>query len=191
MTKASVDPERLEIRRLEVGDESLVAGFESGDGDLNDFLRDDALRLQSLNTVLTYVALYDGVVEGYVSLMVDAIVLETKERKKLLLTHDDHPVVPALKVARLACGKAFREAHFGLGRMLMLFALSKAITISDSVACRLITVDAYPGAVSFYDDLKFVRNRAAPYKGKEHPSMRFDMHAPVLPDWAKGLSQPA
>jgi hypothetical protein len=94
VTKATVDPRRLEIRRVQAFDQAELGTFECGDDDLNGFLRDDALRLQERNTVVTYLALYDGELAGYVSLMVDAIVLETKERKSLRLNHADHPVLP-------------------------------------------------------------------------------------------------
>ncbi len=68
MTKATVDAQRLEIRRVRASDRAELDVFECGDDDLNGFLRDDALRLQERNTVVTYLALYDGELVGYVSL---------------------------------------------------------------------------------------------------------------------------
>jgi GNAT superfamily N-acetyltransferase len=183
VTKATVDPRRLEIRRVQAFDQAELGTFECGDDDLNGFLRDDALRLQERNTVVTYLALYDGELAGYVSLMVDAIVLETKERKSLRLNHADHPVLPALKIARLATAKVFRETNAGLGTMLMRFAADRAYSIADSAGCRLLTVDAYPDAITFYESLGFLRNKAKAYREREHPSMRFDLFAPEPPSW--------
>jgi GNAT superfamily N-acetyltransferase len=183
VTKATVDAQRLEIRRVRASDLAELDVFECGDDDLNGFLRDDALRLQERNTVVTYLALYDGELVGYVSLMVDAIVLETKERKSLRLNHADHPVLPALKIARLATAKAFREITAGLGTMLMRFAADRAYSIADSAGCRLLTVDAYPDAITFYENLGFSRNKAKAYRDREHPSMRFDLFAPESPSW--------
>ena len=183
MTKAAVDAQRLEVRQVRDTDQSALAAFECGDDDLNGFLRDDALRLQQRNTVTTYLALYDGELVGYISLMVDAVVLETKERKGLRLNHADHPVLPALKIARLGTAKAFREATGGLGTMLMRFAVAHGYEIADAAGCRLLTLDAYPDAISFYERLGFLRNKAKPYREREHPSMRFDLFAPDAPEW--------
>jgi len=183
VTKASVDAQRLEIRQVRGEDQPELAAFECGDDDLNGFLRDDALRLQQRNTVRTYLALYDGDLVGFISLMVDAVVLETKERKTLRLNHADHPVLPALKIARLATAKSFREANIGLGTMLMRFAVARGYEIADAAGCRLLTLDAYPDAISFYERLGFLRNNAKPYREREHPSMRFDLFAPSQPSW--------
>jgi hypothetical protein len=59
-------------------------------------------------------------------------VLETKERKNLRLNHADHPVLPALKIARLATAEVFRGAHVGLGTMLMRFAAARGYEITDA-----------------------------------------------------------
>jgi hypothetical protein len=115
VTKASLDLRRLEIRQLTAADLDGLRSFDCGDEDLNGFVRDDALRLATQRAVTTYVAVYDGTIAGYVSLMVDAIVLETKERKRLALRHDDHPFVPALNVARLGVSSSFRNTHTGSG----------------------------------------------------------------------------
>ncbi len=183
MTKATVDAQRLEIRRVRETDQAELAAFECGDDDLNGFLRDDALRLQERNTVATYLAFYYGELVGYISLMVDAVVLETKERKNLRLNHADHPVLPALKVARLATTRAFRETTGGLGTMLMRFAVARGYEIADAAGCRLLTLDAYPDAIAFYEALGFLRNKAKPYREREHPSMRFDLFAPEVLQW--------
>jgi GNAT superfamily N-acetyltransferase len=172
------------IRPLAAEHADRIAGFDCGDDDLRGFLRDDAHRLQLGHVVRTYVALDDEADDqlvGYVSMMADAVVLETKERKGLLLLSSDHPVVPAVKVARLAVSTTRKRQ--GLGRFLMHFAVSKAYDAASVVGCRVLTVDAYPSSISFYEHLGFVRNRAKPYKRKEHPSMRLDLFASLLPAW--------
>jgi hypothetical protein len=194
-----LDLSLLEVRLLEPGDAAAAAAFTCGDAepspedaDLDDFLRSDALRLQEAHIVRTFVALYDEKLVGFISLMSDAIVLETKERKKLSLGREDHPVVPALKVARLGCDKAFREQYEGLGTVLMRFAYGQAIDINDFAACRLLTLDAYPQSVEFYEKkLRFVRNRAKEYREKNHPSMRLDVYDPDPPAWTLGVAGPS
>jgi len=46
---------------------------------------------------------------------------------------------------------------------------SRPITLHG---CRLLTVDAYPESVAFYERFGFVANRAKPYQGRTHPSVQ-------------------
>jgi GNAT superfamily N-acetyltransferase len=117
------------------------------------------------------------------TLLADAVVLETKERKRLALSATDHPTVPALKIARLAVARDFRAAHRGTGTALVAIAYALAIDLADRVGCRLLTVDAYPDSVAFYERLGFVTNRAKAYQGRTHPSMRLDVFPAVPPEW--------
>jgi GNAT superfamily N-acetyltransferase len=143
-------------------------------------------RLQAIDTVRTYLARDRGALVGYVALLADAIVLESRERTRLALTHGDHPVIPAIKVARLAVAEGYRARHAGSGRALMRFAFAVALDVSDRIGCRVLTVDAYPAAVGFYDRLGFVRNRSREYRGRARPSMRLDLRADPLPGWTQG-----
>jgi GNAT superfamily N-acetyltransferase len=112
------------------------------------------------------------------------VVLETKERKRLALGSHDHPIVLALKIARLAVAEPFRAAYSGAGTALVQVALAMALDISARVGCRLLTLDAYPASVAFYEKLGFVHNRAKLYKGRVHPSMRLDIFPPTPYTWA-------
>ncbi len=183
--RKSIERAALVIRPL-VSSDADVAVFTCGDDDLDDFLQTEALRLQQLNVVRTFVAIYERELAGYASILADAVVLETKERKGLALGFRDHPVVPALKIARLGVSSAAREEYRGLGEALVSFALAKVLAVGVHVGCRLLTVDAYPQSVDFYERLGFVRNRAREYRDKDHPSMRFDAFAPTLPSWVTG-----
>jgi ribosomal protein S18 acetylase RimI-like enzyme len=181
--RTPLDVAKVEVRELTSRDSSRVATVACGDADLDEFLRDDALRLQEMHVARTYLGLYDGAFVGYVTLMVDAIVLVTGERKRLGLVSADHPVVPALKIARLAVSESFRAAHRGTGELLARFAVAVAYSLGQQAGCRLLTVDAYPTSVAFYERLGFAPNRAKEYRGRGHPSMRFDLYAPKLPAW--------
>lgn len=181
--KQALPPGALQLHPL--GPESApdVGAFRSGDDDLDAFLRDDALRLQEADVVRTYLARDRGALVGYVALLTDAIVLETRERKGLSLAHSDHPVIPAIKVARLAVAQDFRRTTRGAGEALMRFAFATAVELSTRVGVRLITVDAYPDAVAFYERLGFVQNRSKEYRERARPSMRLDLHAEPRPSW--------
>jgi ribosomal protein S18 acetylase RimI-like enzyme len=192
--RTMLDPSHLEILRLEPEDVVRATEFSCGtsdeDEDLNDFLRSDALRLQARNIVTTFVAYYGevgaGVLIGYVSLLTDTIKLETREKKRLDLAHDDHPFMPALKVARLAVHAAFGRQFRGTGEALMRFGCERAFHVAELAGCRLITLDAYPKSVGFYEKLGFKRSRSKEYAAKEHPSMWLDLFGPEPPRWLSG-----
>ena len=168
---------------LAAEDAPELLAFSCGDEDLDDFLRTDASRLLGENVVRTYLAHCDGALMGYLSLLVDAVVLETRERKKLALGSHDHPIVPALKVARLGVSASFRAMNRGAGEALMSFAFVSALDVAEYAGCRLLTVHAYPESVGFYERLGFVQNRAKEYQSKSHSSMRLDVFAPIWPSW--------
>lgn len=147
------------------------------------------MRLQSLNVARSYLVIYRERVRGYLTLMADAVVLKPNERKKLrdaagnALAFDDHPVVPALKIARLAVCKESRDEFRGVGEALVRFAFYTGLGLSEVTGCRLLTLDAYPDAIPFYEKLGFVRNLDGAYAGKPRPSMRLDLFARVPPSW--------
>ena len=109
------------------------------------------------------------------TVLADAIVLETKERKRLALSAHDHPAVAA----------PFQSTHTGVGTALVRIALAIGADVSERMGCRLLTVDAYPESVAFYERLGFVRNRAKVYQGREHPSLRLDIFPAEPPSWVR------
>lgn len=185
MSRTPIDPALLEIRAFVAADAEVARGFSCGDEDLDDFLRTDAMRSQAQNVVRTFVALYEGDLVGYVALLNDAVVLKSNERKKLAI-RSPHPIVPALKIARLGVSKDFRARHRGVGEVLMYYAYASAHDLAERVGCRLLTLDAYPESIAFYERLGFVRNQDKAYEGRAHPSMRLDLFAPAVPAWISG-----
>ena len=125
--RAAIDRSKLAVSSLTSADSGDLAAFSSGDHDIDDFLKSDALRLERLHVARTYLAWYGSSPElvGYVSLMADAIVLQNRERKKLKLASDDHPVVPAIKVVgcsrstptRIPCPSTRSWASCSTGRL--------------------------------------------------------------------------
>lgn len=183
--RIDADLSKLEIRQLSESNQADFANFTCGDDDLDDWLKSDALRLQAQNIIRTSVAYYDGQPCGFVALMADAVVLETKERKSIQLGSADHPVVPAVKIARLGMAKCVRESQRGCGTALVRFAFLETLAMSRNIGCRLLTLDAYPNALGFYEKLGFKQNKAKEYREKNHPSMRLDVFAPALPTWVR------
>ena len=61
--------------------------------------------------------------------------------------------VPAVKIGRLAVDKTYKGK--GLGKILVDNIVDDCIELNKKIACRLITVDAYKGALSFYQKSGF------------------------------------
>jgi ribosomal protein S18 acetylase RimI-like enzyme len=189
-SRKPVDLEKLLIRELTPGDSGVITSLRSEDSDLDDFLANDALRRQAENVAQTALAFYDGVLVGYVTIMTDAIVLSPEERTGLELREPSYPVVPALKIARLAVRKEFRLQNRGIGCALVKYAWARAFGVAELVGCRLLTVDAYQSAVDFYEaKLGFERNLDNSHKKKMTKygtvSMRLDVFGKTVPEWAR------
>lgn len=95
--------------------EDATKTFTCGDEDLDSFLSEDALRLEREHVARTTLALDPdtGEVLGYVTVLNDAVRLLTRERKRLGLATNDHPVIPALKIARLAVAQLASSRGIG------------------------------------------------------------------------------
>jgi GNAT superfamily N-acetyltransferase len=167
----------------------LAAAFSCGDDDLDDFIRSDALRYQALRVARTYLAFEDARLVGYLTVAADAVQLTSGERKKIhsdnagALGHEYHGSVPALKLARLGVCREYRSECVGCGRQLVKFCAWLVFQNAKTFGCRLLTVDAYPDAVGFYEKLGFQRNSDKLYRERSHPSMRFDVFAKKVADW--------
>ena len=192
----------LALRRFKPGEDDF-SGFDCGDSDLNEFIRDDAPRLEQHDVTRVYVAANGSTGLGYVAIVADTVVLKTPERKKLGL--DQPKNVPALKIGRLAVDVSLQNK--GVGEQLIKVAYQQALVIRRPVGCRLLTVDAYAAKVAWYEKRGFVKNKGAPEEDKcplcakpltlcphcqqpfpdEAPhtvSMRLDLKAEPAPAWA-------
>jgi GNAT superfamily N-acetyltransferase len=182
---------RLRIRLVTPDDTAHFGEFRCGntgdDQDFADFLRDDALNFQALRTVSTYLGFREDRMVGYVTLLTDAVLLKSSERKKLRTgevkhSGQGHPVVPALKVAHLAVSSDLQGT--GIGTELLRFALFSALEVSETAGCRLLTLDALPTRVDYYKRRGFELNLDKAYEGKPRASMRYDVFRENPPGWA-------
>ena len=177
-----------------------VSAFDCGDDDLNDFIRTDAAKYQSDHLSHTRIVLLNGDLVGYITLLADCIILQTGEKKKALKEargyHQQIYTFPAVKIGRLGIQKEFQKA--GIGKQLLIYTIGLVARLNQElrVACRFITLDAYPQSVSWYEKHNFTFNKhyraadapkgriagvkafcKALFRGnkKKHPSMRYDL----------------
>ena len=74
-------PSNLEPSPLSL--ESDISSFDCGDGDLNEFLREDALEYQEQNLAQTMLLYYKSKLAGYYTIACDAIFLALEEKAKV------------------------------------------------------------------------------------------------------------
>jgi len=79
---------------------------------------------------------------------------------------------PCIRIARLAVDIRFERQ--GVGRFLLSVAIGKAISISNEIGCRYITVDSKPESLGFYEkhNFKIVKK----YMHSKYPKMYLDMY---------------
>lgn len=157
-----------------------LAGFDCGDGELNEFLCDDALGYQASFFANTTVMIQGGRIVGFFSLAADSIRLELGEKEAAGITMKLRQF-PALKIARL--GVALPSQRDGLGTLALKYCAGLARHLNDEhrhdgVACRFLTVDAYPQSAAWYMARGFIRNGSARSKKRETVSLRLDVMLP-------------
>jgi GNAT superfamily N-acetyltransferase len=175
----------------------VVSNFDCGDDDLNDFLKNDAAKFQSDHLSHTRVVFLNDALVAYLTLLADCIILQTGEKKKILKEarayHQSVYTFPAVKIARIGIQKEFQWS--GVGTQLLIYTIGLVVRMNRelNIACRFITVDAYPRSVSWYEKKNFRFNkhyRRGPRgwaavsafcrtligrERKTHPSMRYDI----------------
>ena len=178
-----MSPQTAEIDLQPLTTSSPIGGFSSGDADLDEFLRDDALRLQERLVTRVYLATRADAGEplGYMAVLADLVELKSGEKRQLGLSGGpgDSRFIPAVKVGRLAVSADHQGQ--GVGQLLMGLAVDLALSLSHRVGCRLVTVDAYEQSVGFYEHLRFNRRKVQP-ASQQTVGMWFDI-AGELPEW--------
>jgi GNAT superfamily N-acetyltransferase len=162
----------LEQLQLVTADHSKYnpATFDCAHPDLNDFIKNDCPGQIEKRLSVTKIALYEGVIVGYITLLADAITLHPDEQEGFAFKQ-----VPALKIARLGIEQKYQNQR--IGTALMKYAVGVAIRMNDGlgVGCRFLTVDSDPNAIKFYAKLGFVMSQHRDYKKKDYPNMHYDI----------------
>ena len=148
--------EKYEVQKLE--DDISVNEFDCGDGDLNDFIKNEVHfyknQYLSMPYVLTEKDRIDKIL-AYFTLSNDKISVtdfpsnsqfnkfkkENFNKEKYLRSY------PSVKIGRLAISKELQGQ--GIGTHLLRFIKMYFVT-DNKTGCRFITLDAYRGATDFY-----------------------------------------
>lgn len=152
--------------------------FDCDDEDINEFLKEDALKWQEKKLTNTKIFIYNDEIIGFFCCSGDSIKLQMDEKKTNGL--DDQPIkeLPAMKIGRL--GRDIKYNDKGVGSNILKWAIGYIQSISEHAGIRYITVDSYPEKVKWYESHGFVRNLHKDYEKGRNVSMRYDLHNPPL-----------
>ncbi len=166
--------EQIPYDKLQIGTLTKrheLISFDSNNPELNDFLKNDALEDQENMTSRTYLCFWDKNIVGYLTLVADTLEVEAVNKSDKI---DDYLYrkYPAIKIARLAVDR--RSEKRGVGRYILLAAVGKAISVSNDIGCRYITVDSKPESTGFYEKHNF--KMVEKYRGSKFPKMYLNMY---------------
>jgi GNAT superfamily N-acetyltransferase len=129
-----------------------LAPFDSGDEELNDFLKNDSLKEQQFLLSRTHLCFYKDHITGFITLAADSIRLDKDKLDDSQRIYGcDYPAYPCILIARLATDKRL-QGH-GIGSYLLSLAIGFAL--EGPLGCRYLSVDPKDGAVEFYKKCGF------------------------------------
>jgi len=158
----------LRIRRL--NNRSNINNFCSVNDDLNNFLKDDALKAHADMTSITYACSWKSVVVGFATLA--AATIEVKQIEGARIEGYTPKTYPCIKLARLAVDKKYEGR--GIGPYLLFWVMGKFEKISREIGCRYLTVDSKRESIWFYQKYDFVLVERT--KNRPHPTFYLDMY---------------
>jgi GNAT superfamily N-acetyltransferase len=136
-----------------------VEPFTCGQPELDRFLSRHALQAQQANSSQTYVAVGDGEVVGYYTIVAGEV-SHAQAPERVVKGMPRHPI-PLLVLARLAV-HANAQGR-GLGAGLLLDALGRTLQVADMIGVRALAVHAKDErAIAFYQHFGFAPSPTDP-----------------------------
>lgn len=91
-------------------------------------------------------------------------------------------------------GRLGRDIRFrgrGFGRFLIEFVFATAIEVHEKYCgVRMVTLDAYPDRVEYYESLGFVQNQHQKYRRRtKSVSMRYDIYEKAFPECSDDIDK--
>ena len=132
--------------------------FDCGEGDLNEFLLQDAKQYAKGLLAVTYLIEDDGMTTAFFSLLNDRISLAesdkaTWRRIRSSFPHRKHRSdYPAVKIGRLGVNVCAQHRHIGTD---ILDFVKQSFITDNRTGCCFVTVDALQTAVPFYENNGF------------------------------------
>lgn len=143
-----------------------LSKFSCGVEDLDEFLKEDALKQQEQNLNVTYLAIHESEIIGYVSILADKI--ECKQIDNTI--ESKYKNYPAIKIGRLAVNEKYKG--LGIGNEILASICELIKEISEEIGVSFITVDAYFNARAFYQKTHLLKKESTILKAKEKSTKR-------------------
>jgi GNAT superfamily N-acetyltransferase len=129
-----------------------LSPFDSGNPELDDFLKNDALKEQQELLSKTHLCFYKNHVAGFITLAADSIrVKKDKLDGSQIIEDCEYPAYPCILIARLAIDKKVQKR--GIGGFLLLLAIGLAL--DGPLGCRYLSVDPKQEALEYYKKFGF------------------------------------
>lgn len=162
-----------DVKQFAMGDQAFQP--------LKTFLQNQALDFQNSLIAQTYVVVKNSdknqnirKVVGYITLTCSEIDLQDFYDVEDCPQANRYDVLPAVKIARLAVDKNYRE--YGIGKMLIQFAVSLCVNvIIEQVGCRFLITDSKEDSITFYERCGFTVLDTESNRNSEHPIMFVDL----------------
>jgi GNAT superfamily N-acetyltransferase len=145
------------ISEDELGIERLSAKynlslFDSGSAELDDFLKNDALKEQQELLSKTHLCFYKNHVAGFITLTADSIrVKKDKLDESQIVENCEYPAYPCILIARLGIDRRVQKP--GIGKFLLLLVIGLAL--EGPLGCRYLSVDPKTDALEYYKKFGF------------------------------------
>jgi GNAT superfamily N-acetyltransferase len=167
-----------EVKRISDGLD--CSGFDCGNPEFNDFIRNDALTDQRNGYSITYAGMIGGALAAFVTLI--AAAYRTEDFRAAGRDGYHYRDIPAVKIARMATDRKVQRN--GCGRALVDYSFKVALEVKKNIGCRLLITDALPERVDWYVhrgfDLTTDAKRTAP--GRKTYPMHADLQPPEPPE---------
>lgn len=129
-----------------------LALFDSGEVELNNFLKGDALKEQEHLLSKTHLCFHRDKIAGFITLAADSIRIDRDKLDASQIIDDcDYPAYPCILIARLATDKRLHGR--GVGSYLLSLAIGFAL--DGPLGCRYLAVDPKEKAIEFYEKRGF------------------------------------
>jgi predicted GNAT family N-acyltransferase len=140
-------------RSVPLGSEHLLAQFSSDNQELDAWLRDHADHASRMNTARTFVWAENKQVVAYYALAAHQIASDVLPHQ---IARGGPRQIPAVFIGKLALDASLQGQ--GLGASLLADASQRIVDATETVAARLVVVDAIDDrGATFYEHFGFVR----------------------------------
>lgn len=155
------------VTKLSLGDKSFIP--------LKAFLKKNAKYYHKNNLAKTYVLAQpdNNIVVGYLTLICSQIILEEDKRSDIQQYQFNE--FPAIKIARLAIDKNFKDNGYGRDLVSMAIVIAEE-RIMPHVGCRFLVVDAKSTAIKFYEKNGFTLLDTKENIHSSHPVLFIDLN---------------